>query len=110
MRIWDRVKPSFGFLSTRFAGTDGVSLETEKWVEVLERRDCPVCFCAGELDLPPERSYRAPHFSFKHPEIIEIQNQLFVAKHRDRVLTLRIQDLKDRMYQDLVTFREQFWL
>lgn len=26
-----------GFISTRFIGTDGVSLETSKWAEVLER-------------------------------------------------------------------------
>jgi hypothetical protein len=26
-----------GFISTRFAGTDGVSLETAKWATVLER-------------------------------------------------------------------------
>ena len=25
-----------GFVSTRFSGTDGVSLETEKWADVLE--------------------------------------------------------------------------
>ena len=30
MTIWDRKKLSFGFVSTRFAGTDGVSLETDK--------------------------------------------------------------------------------
>ena len=26
---------NIGFVSTRFAGTDGVSLETKKWAEVL---------------------------------------------------------------------------
>ena len=34
MSIWNRKKLSFGFVSTRFAGTDGVSLETNKWVDV----------------------------------------------------------------------------
>lgn len=108
MSIWTRVKPSFGFVSTRFAGTDGVSLETEKWVEVLERHGCSVSFCAGELDTPDERSFRVPYFSFKHPEIVAIQDELFGKKRRDRALTLRIQALKDRMYEDLVAFRERF--
>lgn len=67
MSIWSRVTPSFGFVSTRLAGTDGVSLETEKWVEVLERHQCQVYYCAGELDTPEDRSHRAPLFSFKHP-------------------------------------------
>ena len=26
-----------GFISTRFAGTDGVSLETQKWATIFER-------------------------------------------------------------------------
>jgi lactate dehydrogenase-like 2-hydroxyacid dehydrogenase len=30
-------KHRVGFISTRFAGTDGVSLEAAKWAEVLER-------------------------------------------------------------------------
>ena len=29
-------KVRIGFVSTRFAGKDGVSLEVEKWVSVLE--------------------------------------------------------------------------
>ena len=28
---------NIGFISTRLAGTDGVSLETAKWAEVLEK-------------------------------------------------------------------------
>jgi len=28
---------NIGFISTRIAGTDGVSLEIEKWTKVLER-------------------------------------------------------------------------
>jgi len=27
---------NIGFISTRFAGTDGVSLETEKWAALFE--------------------------------------------------------------------------
>ncbi len=40
---------NIGFISTRFAGTDGVSLEASKWAQVLER-DGHTCFWfAGEL-------------------------------------------------------------
>lgn len=42
--VWDRKKPSFGFISTRFAGLDGVSLETEKWVDVLRSKGSAVYF------------------------------------------------------------------
>jgi hypothetical protein len=42
MTIWDRKTPSFGFISTRFAGLDGVSLETKKWEDVMAAKKCPV--------------------------------------------------------------------
>ena len=28
---------NIGFVSTRFAGTDGVSLEADKWADILEK-------------------------------------------------------------------------
>jgi hypothetical protein len=33
----DTSSHNIGFISTRFAGTDGVSLETQKWATVFER-------------------------------------------------------------------------
>ena len=56
MSVWNRKKLSFGFVSTRFAGTDGVSLETQKWVEVLKTKGCDVYYMAGKLDTDPETS------------------------------------------------------
>ena len=38
-----------GFVSTRLAGTDGVSLKTTKWVTVLDRRlQMLLADCFGE--------------------------------------------------------------
>ena len=108
MSIWDTHRPSFGFVSTRLAGTDGVSLETEKWVEVLRRHGSDVYFCAGELDTDETRSHLAPRFSFKHPDIVAVQEALFVERRRDRALTLRIQELKDQLYADLAAFHDRF--
>jgi len=41
---------NIGFISTRIAGTDGVSLEIEKWATVLERNGFNCYYFAGELD------------------------------------------------------------
>ena len=43
------------FVSTRIAGTDGVSLEIEKWARVFEQEGFTCFYFAGELDRPPER-------------------------------------------------------
>ena len=43
-----------GFVSTRLAGTDGVSLETSKWVTVLERLGHTCFYFAGQSDWPAD--------------------------------------------------------
>ena len=49
-----------GFISTRFAGTDGVSLETSKWAHVLEEMGHVCYYFAGQCDRPAERSRVVP--------------------------------------------------
>jgi glycosyltransferase involved in cell wall biosynthesis len=56
---------NIGFISTRFCGTDGVTLETSKWAQVFERNGYACFWFAGELDRDPAASYLATeaHFS-----------------------------------------------
>ena len=42
-----------GFVSTRFAGTDGVSLETAKWADVFEGVGFSCFYFAGSSIDPP---------------------------------------------------------
>lgn len=67
-----------GLVSTRFHGTDGVSLEAAKWAHVLEDKLGHECFWfAGKLDTPPARSHLCEKAFFDHPEIIPLQRALF---------------------------------
>jgi glycosyltransferase involved in cell wall biosynthesis len=66
-----------GFVSTRFAGTDGVSLETAKWATVLERMGHTCLYFAGECDRPADRSHVVPEAFFRHPDILAIDEQAF---------------------------------
>jgi len=58
-----------GIISTRLAGTDGVSLEVAKWAEVLGRLGYSCFYLAGELDRPPEVSRLVPEAFYRHPDI-----------------------------------------
>jgi len=61
---------NIGFVSTRFAGTDGVSLETEKWAQVLSEDLGHHCFYfSGENDRPESNSMVMPEAYYRHPEI-----------------------------------------
>ena len=71
-----------GIISTRLAGTDGVSLETEKWVRVMEEVGIEPYYLAGELDRPAERCYLVPEAHFTHPTIKELNDACFGTTHR----------------------------
>jgi len=97
-----------GFISFRFAGTDGVSLETGKWATVLDQVGCECFFMAGELDTAPDHSFTEEKLHFQHPEIKELCDESFNNTIRPRLLTLKIHDmrlfLKSRIYEFIKTF------
>jgi glycosyltransferase involved in cell wall biosynthesis len=108
MKIWERKTPSFGFISTRFAGLDGVSLETKKWEEVMAARKCPFFYMAGELDTDPAISHLAPLAHFQNTEIMEIQDALFVQKRRTPELSRRVQQIKEELKTEIEKFHARF--
>ena len=65
-----------GFISTRIAGTDGVSLEIHKWATILQRLGHKVYYCAGELN-PGLHGMLVPEMHFTHPEVQWINDQAF---------------------------------
>ena len=75
------------FVSTRIAGSDGVSLEIEKWAQVLERLGIECYYIAGECDRPSERTAIIDQAHFRHPSILAITEQAFKCGERDLQLT-----------------------
>lgn len=106
--VWESRKPSFGFVSTRFAGTDGVSLETQKWLDILCSKGCPVYFMAGKLDTDEDISHLVPLAFFQHPQVLELQNELFVARKRTRQISRRNQEIKEILKDELESFYRRF--
>ena len=101
---------NIGFVSFRFAGTDGVSLETSKWATVLERMGHRCYYCGGELETPPECSILLPKAQFKHPEVQEISSNLFETDVRKPSVTKRIHELREELKKGLHDFIERFSL
>ncbi|MEA1978637.1 MAG: glycosyltransferase family 4 protein [Chloroflexota bacterium] len=97
-----------GFISTRFSGTDGVSLETEKWATVFNQMGHECFYFSGESDRPQESSVVVPEAHFKHPDIETINRDLFDDVSRSSKTSGLIQairfHLKQHLYQFLRTF------
>ena len=73
-----------GFVSTRIAGTDGVSLEITKWADVFEQEGFRCFYFAGELDRPQKVSYLSELAHFKHKDIRHIYHSVFGSRIRKR--------------------------
>ncbi len=66
-----------GFVSFRFEGTDGVSLETAKWAGVLEEMGHKCFYFSGLSDRPEDRSMVVPEAHFRDPEIRKMYYRFF---------------------------------
>ena len=97
-----------GFISTRIAGTDGVSLELEKWANVFEDLGLMCFYFAGEIDRPVERSYLVEEAHFTHPDIRDVYQKSFGVTWRDRAVSKKIYQMAIRLKDAIYDFVEKF--
>lgn len=99
---------NIGFVSTRFSGTDGVTLEASKWAEVFKRDGHRYYWFAGLLDRKPERSFLVPEAHFQHEKNKWIDEQIFGKKNRNPAITDAIHESKVYLKKQLNEFIRQF--
>jgi glycosyltransferase involved in cell wall biosynthesis len=97
-----------GFVSTRFQGNDGVSLETAKWRQVLEKMGYECFFFSGLSDWTPEKSMVVEEAFFGHEVILGIQERCFGKNVRNEKLTGEIQAVRFRLKRRLYDFIKHF--
>lgn len=99
---------NIGFISTRFAGTDGVSLESAKWAEVLWDDRHVSFWYSGKSDREPGISFVVPEAYFGHPEVDWINERVWGQTHRDPLVSTRIREMADYLKTTLYTFVKRF--
>ena len=129
------ISRKIGFVSTRFAGTDGVSLETEKWAKVLEGLGHDCYYFAGLCDRPLDVSLIVPEAFYlhaeiaainqqaysgswivteearaTHPEIAQLHKDFFSIYVRPPEMTRRVNELKELLKEQLYKFAYRFAL
>ena len=97
-----------GFISTRFHGTDGVTLEAAKWAAILQVEGANCFWMAGLLDKPEAVSHCDPIAFFNHPSNIDVQGHLFGRTTRPREITDRIHNIKEGLKSSIYQFIERF--
>jgi len=66
-----------GFIATRLHGTDGVTLEVEKWAKVLTRLGHEIYYCAGELGGYAKDGTLIPELHFADQTVFALSQRAF---------------------------------
>ncbi|VAW43262.1 Glycosyltransferase [hydrothermal vent metagenome] len=98
---------NIGFISTRLAGTDGVSLETAKLVDVVRQMAHNVFFCAGELDSHLQ-GLADPILHFEDKVAQELHHRAFAAQETAATLLPDIQQRAQALKRPLRHFLQQY--
>lgn len=99
---------NIGFISTRFEGTDGVSLESAKWAQLLWDHQHISYWFAGLLDRHPDISMEVPEAFFDHEENRWINDRVLGVQQRSPYITGRIHALRDYLKIKLYEFISKF--
>ena len=99
---------NIGIVSTRVAGTDGVSLEIEKWADVLEKNGYNCFYFAGKIDRDDAVSFKIDLAHFEHPEIAALNKQLFGVDRRSPETSAKIQKISNKLKSALYEFKQKF--
>jgi glycosyltransferase involved in cell wall biosynthesis len=102
------MEKNVGFIATRFCGTDGVSLESAKWAEVLQANGHQCYWFAGELDRDPAKSLLVEEAHFEHDSVKWAQDRAFGRKGRKGVVTDMLHALRSLLKVRLYEFIEKF--
>lgn len=100
--------PNIGFVSTRFAGTDGVSLEASKWADVFQQNGHSCFWFAGKLDRDPKTSFLVPEAHFQDEQNRWINERIFSRTGRQTKVTETIHELRSFIKNRLYEFIEKF--
>lgn len=97
-----------GFVSTRFSGTDGVSLEAGKWAEVFDAAGHDCYWFAGQVEGDPDRCMRVSQAHFSHTQNLAINSQVFGKTGRAPSTTEAIHRLRTHLKARLHQFINRF--
>lgn len=99
---------NIGFVSTRFSGTDGVSLESAKWAQILWDHQHVSHWYAGKLDREPGFSMLVPEAYFYDKTNVWINEHAFGTRRRTPALTAKILEMADFLKQTIYDFVAKF--
>ncbi len=83
-------------------------METFKWADILREMGHECFYYAGECDQPEDHSMIVEEAHFRHPQVYELNLQLFERQRRTPETTRIVQELRARLRDSLAEFVARF--
>ncbi len=99
---------NIGFVSTRFSGTDGVTLESSKWAEVFQQSGHHCFWFAGALDRGNGSRYLVREAHFQDPVNRWINQEVVGRRERKPSITQAIHEQRAFLKEHLHLFIQRF--
>jgi glycosyltransferase involved in cell wall biosynthesis len=99
---------NIGFISTRFSGVDGVSLETQKMAHIFRQMGHNTFFCAGALDGGAQPGYLVPAMHFNDAIAETHHDEAFTNLQPSREFFMRLYEHADMLRGEIEKFINQF--
>lgn len=99
---------NIGFVATRLAGVDGVSLETSKLEQVFTEMGHACFNIAGELDRDMQVSKLVPAMHFTDPDARALHDEVFRNPNPSAETFQRIYAIADRLRDEIIAFIDEF--
>jgi mannosylglucosylglycerate synthase len=99
---------NIGFVATRLAGVDGVSLETSKMVKILKQMGHDCFYCAGEMDSNSTLGRVVPRMGFNDSVIMNSYNEAFRTIQPASRIFKRIHAQADMIREEIMEFIEDY--
>jgi len=105
---WYALSKNIGFVSTRFSGIDGVTLESSKWADVFERIGHTCYWFSGDSDRNEATSVEYPAAFFQYEPNKDINHEAFGHEGRSSDITEAIHDQRREIKKSLYEFLDRF--
>lgn len=99
---------NIGFVATRLAGVDGVSLESAKLAQVFNEMGHETFFCAGALDEKFQPGKVVPTMHFNHPDVTELHDMVFLNGVGSPDIYQRIYAAADALRAEIEAFIKEY--
>lgn len=101
MPYLNKYNKRIGIIATRLGGLDGVSLEVDKWVRILNKKGFDIYLCAGDIERKLLKASLVPYLSVNNKENKKIITKFFSGNKVSKQLENQIKNKAKKIEEEV---------